>query len=441
LLAQTSIPEGPQAERARTEVPRTDGGLGRLLVKNTGVQLAAQAVSLLAGLGTSVLLARYLGVKGFGEFNYLFAFFYFFLALNDFGVTTILVREVAQQPQRAEELIGAMFTFRMLLAVASVAGAWGTIGLLGYPWQLRNALVVFALILPANALQLPAVMFQVLLKAEYLAAATVLSRVGGLALVAATVWLGRGLAAIAASLVVAELLAALVQLRWASRYVRVAFRVHPAVWREVLRSSVPYGLAVLAVSLMNRLDLLLLERLAPLEEMGRYAAASKVTSLLETLPLIAMATLYPVMARYATEDRARLRALHRRAVCSFGLVALPLLAVTALGSSWLIVLLFGRSFLGAESSLVVLLWHTAFLYLALPSGNLLVSLGKERVNLVVNLIGLALNAALNIALIPSLGAVGAALASSATYFFIWVAVSAAAHGVLVLAAPTPTATA
>src|SRR5262249_51097213 len=252
------------------------------LVKNTGVQLAAQAVSLLTGLLTSVLLARYLGVGGFGEFNYLFAFFYIFLALNDFGVSTILVREVAQQPRRAEELIGAMLTFRMLLSVTSVAAAWGAAGLLGYPRELRNALWVFALILPANALQLPAIIFQVLLKAEYQAAGTVVSRVLGLALVAGTAWLGRGLAAIAASLVVAELLAALVQMRWASRYFRVAFRVRPAVWKEVLRSSVPYGLALLAGSLTYRLDQLLLERLAPPEELGRYAAACKVTGLLET---------------------------------------------------------------------------------------------------------------------------------------------------------------
>jgi O-antigen/teichoic acid export membrane protein len=411
------------------------------LVKNTGVQLAAQAVSLLTGLLTSVLLARYLGVGGFGQFNYLFAFFYFFLALNDFGVSTILVREVAQQPRRAEELIGAMLTFRMLLSAASVAAAWGAVGLLGYPRELRNALWVFALVLPANALQLPAVIFQVLLKAEYQAAGTVLSRVVGLALVAGTVWLGRGLAAIAASLVVAELLAALVQMRWASRYFRVAFRVRPAVWKEVLRSSVPYGLALLAGSLTYRLDQLLLERLAPPEELGRYAAACKVTGLLETLPVIAMGTLYPVMARYAAEDLGRLRALHGRAVRSFGLAALLLLVAATLGSSWLVATFFGRPFAGTERSMAVLLWHTAFVYLALPAGNLLVSLGKERVNLVVNLLGLALNVALNVVLIPGFGAVGAALASSGTYFFILVAVSAAARRVLAPAGPTPTAAA
>ena len=49
-------------------------GLRALLVRNLTIQSIAEAVALLCGLASSVLLSRHLGVAGFGVFNYAFAF-------------------------------------------------------------------------------------------------------------------------------------------------------------------------------------------------------------------------------------------------------------------------------------------------------------------------------------------------------------------------------
>ncbi len=84
-----------------------DLSLQRLLLKNTGVQIAPQAVSLVVGLATSLVLSRYLGMEGFGQFNCTFAFFYFFLNINDFGVTTIAVRDASKQRERVGVAIEA----------------------------------------------------------------------------------------------------------------------------------------------------------------------------------------------------------------------------------------------------------------------------------------------------------------------------------------------
>src|SRR3972149_9386949 len=74
--------------------------LRRVLIKNTGVQMAAHGISTAIGLATMFVLSRYLGVEGFGQYNYIFAFFYLFITINDFGVNTIVVREVSKQRER-----------------------------------------------------------------------------------------------------------------------------------------------------------------------------------------------------------------------------------------------------------------------------------------------------------------------------------------------------
>ncbi|HET8562618.1 MAG TPA: oligosaccharide flippase family protein, partial [Candidatus Binatia bacterium] len=69
--------------------------LKQLLVRNTGVQLLAHTISLAIGLLTTLVLSRYLKVEGFAQFNYIFAFFYFFRSINDFGANVIVVRAIS----------------------------------------------------------------------------------------------------------------------------------------------------------------------------------------------------------------------------------------------------------------------------------------------------------------------------------------------------------
>ena len=404
--------------------------LRRLLIKNTLVQIAAQLVSLLIGLATAAALSRYLGVEGFGQLNYIFAFFYFFLSINDFGVNTVVVREISKQRERAEEIIGTMLSFKVLLATISVLAAWTTIWFMDFPEPLRNALFVFALVLPMIALQLPAVIFQVLLKAAYPAVMGIFNRCAGFLLMIGAVWLGWGLTGIVSAFLLAEFASLLIMLKYTRGFVRPIWRLDPKLWQEVLRSSVPLGIAGFFVALINRVDFIMLEKMTDLRQVGLYSAAYKVTNLLEAFPLMMMGTIYPLMSRYATADLGQLRELYKKSVFYLGLVALPMgLGITLLAPV-IIQVLFGANFIAADRGLMVLVWSTVFLCLALSGGNLLICLGKERISLVLNALGVGLNIMLNLLLIPMMGFVGAALATAATYLFILIGISLAAPLVL-----------
>ncbi len=394
--------------------------LRRVLVKNTGVQMAAQAVSLGVGLGTSLVLSRYLGVEGFGQFNYIFAFFYFFLAINDFGVNTILVRDVSKQRERAGEIIGGMLSFKVFLAIVSVLAAWSTVWLMKFPEDLKNALYVFALILPVIALQLPAVIFQVLLKAEYPAIIGIFNRCAGFLLMMGAVWMGYGLTELVGALLFAEFASLLITVKCSKRFVRPTWGFDPKLWSEILRSSVPLGITALFVALINRIDFIMLERMTDLHQVGLYSAAYKVTNLLEAFPLMIMGTIYPVMSRWASEDLEQLRALYKKSVLYLGMVALPMGIGITLFAPAIIWLLFGAKFVGADRGLRVLIWSTIFLYLAISGGNLLISLGKEKVNLLILALAALVNIGLNLLWIPTLGFVGAALSTAITFLVILV---------------------
>ena len=177
-------------------------------------------------------------------------------------------------------------------------------------------------------------------------------------------------------------------------------------------------------------DFIMLERMTDMRQVGLYAAAHKVTNLLESVPLMVMGTLYPVMSRYAREEPQRLRSLYKKSVLGLGAVAIPMGIIVTLFSPLIVRLLFGIQFKAAERGLAILVWATVFLYLAITGGTLLISIGKERVSLVLTFLGAGLNIALNFVLIPTKGFVGGALATAATYLFILIGICAASYRAL-----------
>jgi O-antigen/teichoic acid export membrane protein len=395
--------------------------LRRLLVKNTGAQMASQGVSLLVAFVTSFTLSRYLGVDGFGQFNYVFAFFYFAFTINDFGVNTIVVREIARDTTRASEIIGGMISFKLLLSVVSMALAWSAIWLMRFPSNVATALYTFSLILPIMALQFPSVIFQVLLKAEISAAIGIFNRCTGFLLMMLMVYLGRGLTSIVAALVVGELASLFLLLKLSRRLVRPRFHVDFGLWLRILKSSIPLGGAGVFVALINRVDFLMLERMTDTHQLGLYSAAYKVTNVLESVPLMVMGTLYPLMSRYAVENVPRLRELYRKSVVYLGTLGISIAIGVTLFAPQIVRGLFGQKFVGADRGLATLVWATAFLYISISAGNLLISAGLERISFLVLLVASSLNIGLNIVLIPDKGFVGAALATAATFCFMLIA--------------------
>jgi PST family polysaccharide transporter len=406
------------------------GSLKRIVLRNTGVQLATQAAGVVFGLVTTLVLSRYLGVERFGEFNYLFAFYYFFLTASDFGVTTIVIREASQRRDQMSELMGALLTLKLLTAGACMLVAWAAILIMGFPPALRMALLAFSFIVPLIALQFPLIVFHVLLRQDRAAIIGIGARAAGFGLTMLAVWLNGGLPAIIASVLFTEALLAALGWIFSRRHVSIRLRVDVALWKHVLGCSVPLGAAMLCVAVINRIDFVMLERMTDLRQVGLYAAAYKVTHLLESLPLVVMSSVYPLMAGYAVTDPLRLRRIYRQSVLALAAIGLPLGLGVMVGAPLIVRFLFGPAFTEVGPILAVLVWASVFLYVALSGGNLLISTGRERVSLALNMAAAALNVGLNLLLIPRFGPVGAAAATSATYLFLMVGIAAASERAL-----------
>lgn len=395
-------------------------GIGAVVARNLTIQAASEAVALACGLAMAALLSRHLGVEGFGAFNYAFAFMYFFLTLNDLGINTVTIRELSREPDRASDILSSVLTLRVFIAAVALVSAWTAIALWPMDAALRAPLYLLALILPINALNTPALLFQTCMRFELGACANISVRVSGLALVAAAIVAGAGVVGVVAMLLVADLVGLAVVWTLAPRLAPLRFRVDTAHWRACVRAAVPFGVSLVLVALLNRIDVLMLERMASMDAVGLYGAAYRVTNMLEKFPIFVMATLYPIMSRLAVEDPVRLRAVYRRAFVRLGAVAVPVAGLTIVIAPWLMPWLFGEPFAAAVPALRYLVGATACLYLAMTGASLLNSLHRGGDNAVALAAGVVCNIALNMVLIPARGIEGAAIATAVSYFVVLV---------------------
>jgi O-antigen/teichoic acid export membrane protein len=227
----------------------------------------------------------------------------------------------------------------------------------------------------------------------------------------------RGTPALVAGLALADLLVAVEAWRRVARHTgwrRGAGVARPsrALGREVLTYGVRGQIGGMITLLNLRLDFAVLGAMAGPAVLGAYAVASKYAELLR-LPGTALTWVcYPMLAGMGAEEaRQQARRLVTPALVANALAAAPfvLLAGPVIG------LLYGRGFDAAVAPARVLVLGMLLGGAAGVASGYLYGRGRPGLNSWALGVGLAVTVVLDVLLIPSYGAMGAAFASTSTY--------------------------
>lgn len=382
------------------------------LARNTALATAWQGVRLALQFAYLILVARVLGVEGYGVFAGSAALAASLSPLAGWGFGMILVQEVSRAPGRFPE-----FWAKALRAVAvggpAMTGAMLALAPLLLPVDGRWTVIV--LIAAAELLAMPLVAAGSLaFQAHERLGRTIfnhvqlnLVRLGAVALLAAA---GQGdLVAFAWAYFGATAVAALLSLLQVRRaYGRPDWTRGGLAGRR--REGLGFSLSVVANSAHAELDKTLLLRLVSAAAAGSYSVANRVVSA-ATTPLVAyILAAVPRLFREGEQGTAAAAALARRLlppILLYGLAAAAGLLVCAPLLPWV----FGDGF-GAAPALLPWLAPLPLLAGISQLGlNVLTASGRQRTRVSIEATALAANVALNVALIPRLGAEGAALSA------------------------------
>jgi len=202
---------------------------------------------------------------------------------------------------------------------------------------------------------------------------------------------------------------AVIRWRW---HERVTIRLEPIFVRRLLAAGLPLALAFTITTVYAQLDIVLLQLFKNFQVVGWYSAANKYVDAVAWIPQSAMGAVFPALSLLAAGDRRRLVFAYEKSYKMLAILGLPL--AVGIGVTADSIVHFTRGF--EESipalrilapSVVLIFVNNAFIY-TLTAFNRQLDFTR------LALISLVVNVALNLALIPPFGYLGAAAASTIT---------------------------
>jgi len=189
-------------------------------------------------------------------------------------------------------------------------------------------------------------------------------------------------------------------------------------WRRTGMTSLAFGSIQIVNLLYLKFDILLLSVLSSSRVVGLYAVAYTLIGIVSNVPSAFMATVFPVLSRVTEGEASELA--ERASASLSALAGLAVAGVVVLGPA-LITLVSGPNYSGARIPLYLLSVTFLFTFPALAIGTTLVAINKMYGILRISIFGLLLNAGLNLVLIPTHGAPGAASATVVSELVVFVA--------------------
>jgi O-antigen/teichoic acid export membrane protein len=394
----------------------------RRVARNTVVQLVGKVLNGLVWLATLMILTRYLGTEGVGDYLLVLAFLAF-LNVGDMGVYTIAVRELSSGEGRPGALLGNVFLIQVVLAVLAMVLASGAALLLSYSAEVTLAISLGALsyLFIAIGSSSMGATFAANLRMEFQALANIVRSLVFISLVGLIVSQGLGLIALVLAYDASILTKNALVILFSRKFTVPSFRFEPQLCRRLLVAALPLGIANMAWLAYNRIDMVMLSKMKTAEALGLYGLVYRFVELAWPVSFLFVVSVYPLLSRYyRSGDGERFRRLLQRSLDILSLLAIGLATGLIVFAEPIISFVASDEFLPAATSLRILSLAIVLIWLGNLIYHALFAIGKQAAAAWAALLGLVVNVGLNLILIPRFGFNGAAAATVVTESVVFV---------------------
>ncbi|HTR90039.1 MAG TPA: flippase [Solirubrobacteraceae bacterium] len=379
------------------------------------VQIAAQLLNLVLGIVVTVLIVRTLGTVRYGQWATLLAITQLVGTIGSLGLEDVAVRFAAAEPEREDAWLGATVTLRAALTVPVVVLYVIAVLIISVDATMALTGLILTLLYVSALFTTLRIVFRLRVRNDIAMAFVLANSALWAGAVIAISAAGGGMIAFALAFVLLSLLMQGLLAFIAVRGVPVRWRGSRVLWGRLARVGLIVGIGGTLTFAYGRIDQLLVFELAPsASEPGLYASVYKILETAGFVPIAAMTTLFPIMSGLYPSDMRRLRSLTQLSIDYLTIASAGALAFTIVASDKIVALLYGPSFHAAASALPVLMAAFVPICIGYVGGHLVLATGLQRRYLRFATLGLALNVALNLALIPTYGFQAAAWVTLAT---------------------------
>jgi O-antigen/teichoic acid export membrane protein len=387
--------------------PDMPGGLGMRALRNTMLILVVRVISRIVALIAVIIIGNYLDPTRFGQMQTAVTYVGLVGTVTDLGFSALYVREGARHTDQLSrywnnvaslKVLGAAVGLPLIFAALYVAGvrsllwpAFAILVLSGYQLLLRNTLyalqrLTFEIIeiIPETLVVFALVVIGVHINADT----------------------GFFLWAYAISYAFACVYFAIVLV--VMGVIRPGLQFEPGLLLSWVRVAVPLGITFIITTVYFKVDVPILQRFRPYQEVGYYTFAYKPFESLLFIPFALRSVIFPVLSVYHRRSPERVLPLAEKFFKALVILGWPISVGVFLLAPQFNSLL--HLYAGSEPALQILALAIVFMFADNTFAATLNAIDKQNIFALVAMVGLVINVGVNLVVIPRYGYLGASWA-------------------------------
>ncbi|BAI62783.1 putative polysaccharide biosynthesis protein [Methanocella paludicola SANAE] len=384
----------------------------RTLAKNTTVLLAAQIISIAVSLTYLSYSARYLTPDGFSIMSFALSFTTVFAYFADFGFSTLTAMKVARDKSQAGKYLGNLAALRIFLSVLLVLVMAVVINVGDYPEQTIQVVYIIAISTVLYVLNgLFNSLFQAFEKMEYQSIGTVLYSVLMFSGTFLAIHFDLGLMGFAFINLATNLLVIIYSLIVSALFiVKPKMELDPRFLKTIIIESLPFGIGGFFLTIYYSIDSLLLFNMQAQDVLGWYSASSRLVHYLQVVPLMVNTALFPAMSRFFISSPDNLKLIYEKYMKFMLVIGVPMAVGATVLADKIIWTIYGDGYSPSIVVMQIVIWSVFLSFVYTPFLQTFSSTNHQRLTTVIIGIGMLVNFALNIILIPLLSYIGSSFA-------------------------------
>lgn len=395
--------------------------------KNFSMVIAAQIAYKIMLFITFILIARNLGVIGFGKFSYAMAFAGFFVPLADFGTSSSIIKDTSGiDRHKTGEYLSNVLSLKLILSVAAIFIAFMFSYLLKENTQMINIIMLSLIFLIINTYAATfRSIFRVYERMEYDAFSVFLEGALKLVFIIMLIHFFRDnlifiVVILLAANVITLLAAAYIAHR---RFIKIKFSFKISCWSKIMNSGMVFVFVGFFQMINLKIDIVMLSKMTTDTITGIYSVATRVVEPILVIPLTFAAVSFPVLSRLYKESKSTLRSLSKTSLRLICLVSIMVTVLIYLGSETIIPKILGISYIEAICAIQILCWLFIPIFIRLFLEGIALATDMRKRLYWGYLSSTLAKIAMNVVLIPVMGYKGAAIGTIAAEFviigFLW----------------------
>lgn len=378
-------------------------------VRNNFVSLiGGEILSRVLGVVLFIILARYLGPEDFGIYSLALSFYMIFSLISNFGLSNLLVKDIAREKEIASKYIGSIIVIKSILSIACIILLMFLAWILNYQFKTTLAILIYSIALIFSShMETFSSLFRAYEVMQYSSLINILRSIVGFILVLTAMYIQLGLLEIVGTQVISFFIVFIIFFYFTNnRFVTIKPLFDGLLIKKLLLGALPFLMTGTAYIINVKVDVVMLSKLGSESMVGLYSAANELIFTLFVIPNLLSTAIFPVISRKFKESInsiAEMCNLSSKILIALGV---PMGTGILILSPQIIHLIYGQRFNDSIIALQILSITIILTFSRVVFSWALTAIDKVNLALTEYILCLILNIVLNIFLIPKYGLIG-----------------------------------